>query len=218
MLTFRVDAPKSMIDFCKTTEAKEKPYNICLKCPFIRESCDGPNILALEYHRWVEWSKDWIKQHKITRQGVADAAGLPLSTINSALSGTGYDIKTDTMRRITKALVGGCWGQYPCHLAAILMDGTAEVDTGEDAKRIAALEAEVARLNAKLQKVIDTAEAKIADVKAEEKAKIDYLKEQVEGWRNESRIRDKFLSEKNETINRLVNALIEKTNRDLTEF
>lgn len=99
-----------------------KPYDICLLCNYLSQTCDGPDFLAMEYSRWVEWSNQRMKNLGLTRAKVAEEANLPLSTLNSILSGRTHDIKMSTMRDITRVLVGGCWGQYPCHLAALLMN------------------------------------------------------------------------------------------------
>lgn len=99
----------------------DKPYDICLDCAFLQDSCDGPNMLAMEYSRWVEWANSRAKQLRLTRAMIAEQANLPKSTLDSILSGRTQDIRASTMRAITRVLVGGCWGQYPCHLAALLM-------------------------------------------------------------------------------------------------
>lgn len=186
-----VDVPKTMIEYCLTAEARDKPYNICLQCPYMPDSCDGPNVLAMEYPRWVEWVKGRLRQMSLSRNGLSERSGVPLSTITSALSGTGYDIRTDTMRRITKVLVGGSWGTYPCHFAALLMEGT-DLDEDTDSKKAAELEAKVEELT-----------NKIREIKEEHKEEIKFLRGQIE-------IRDKYLAEKNETINKLVNKLLER--------
>lgn len=197
-----INAPESMIEFCHSPEAKSKPYDICLHCPYIKESCDGPNILAMEYPRWAEWARERIKRLGLSKADVAEAAGLSPSTLNGALSGAGYDIRTDTMRRITKAIIGGSWGQYPCHVAAVLIDGGGE-EENESSQKIADLQAEIDRLNAELKRVISSAEAKVQDAKQESQAKIDYLKDQVT-------IRDKYLAEKNQMITDLMNAILKE--------
>lgn len=181
-----------MVDYAQTSTAKEKPYDICLHCPFISESCDGPNILAMDYPRWVEWANQRMKSLGLTKGEVALQSGIPQSTVKSALSGVTYDIRTETMREITRVLIGGCWGQYPCHLAAILMAGTHQ-DT----------ESEPLTASERQQY-----EAQIQQLKADYQKKVDYLKEQVNHWQEEARIRDKFLEEKNKTIDRLMDKIL----------
>ena len=99
-----------------------KPYDICLNCDFLQKSCDDPNMLAMDYPRWVEWANSHAKQLRLTRAQIAEQSNLPKSTLDSILSGRTQDIRASTMRSITKVLVGGCWGQYPCHIAAMLIE------------------------------------------------------------------------------------------------
>lgn len=188
-----------MVEYAKTASAKDKPYDICLHCPFISESCDGPNILAMDYPRWVEWAKERMKLRNVTKGEVALQSGLSLSTVKSALSGMGYDVRTETMREITRVLIGGCWGQYPCHLAAILMAGKAQ-------------EAEPDHLTATERQQY---EEQVRQLKADYQAKVDYLKEQVAHWKEEaahwkeeSRIRDKYLADKNARIDDLMDRIL----------
>lgn len=157
MIKIPVDAPKAMLDFARSEQAKEKPYDLCLLCPFMGTSCDGPNILAMEYPRWVEWANDRAKKQKMTRGEIAAIADLPKSTVDSALSGKLYDTRSETMRKITKAIVGGCWGQYPCHLASLLMEGNAESDTQEaiDKEKLRWVQEESEKKISYLKRIVD---------------------------------------------------------------
>lgn len=186
-----VDVSREMIVYCQSEEAREKPYNICLQCPYMPDSCDGPNVLAMDYRRWGEWAKGRLEQMGLSKSGLSERSGVPLSTVTGVLSGSGYDIRTDTMRRITKVLVGGSWGTYPCHFAALLMDGV-ELEDEVEAKKTADLEREIEALQEEIQ-----------EVRREAQAKIDYLFQQVN-------IRDKYLEEKNKTIDRLVNRILDE--------
>lgn len=190
-----------MVDYAQTSAAKEKPYDICLHCPFISESCDGPNILAMDYPRWVEWANHRMKRMNLTKGEVALQSGIPQSTVKSALSGVTYDIRTETMREITRVLIGGCWGQYPCHLAAILMAGNVQE-----------AEPESTPLSVQERQQYET---QIRELKAEAQAKVDYLKEQVAHWKEEAahwkeeaRIRDKYLADKNARIDALTDRIL----------
>ena len=157
-----------------------KPYDICLVCDFLSHSCDGPNFMAMEYCRWVEWANLRIKKMGVTRAKVAEEANLPLSTLNSILSGRTHDIKMSTMRDITKVLVGGSWGQYPCHIAALLMNSE-ELRVDE---QIVALQQQLVaereksdELRAKLNRYHEFHEKELDTVRKEAQAKIDWLKE-----------------------------------------
>lgn len=199
MVHIQMEVPKSMRDYSQSPEAREKPYNICLLCPAVGITCDGPNIMAMEYPRWVEWALRLMRDRKMTYAELALASGLSLPTVKSALSGKGYDVRTETMRAITRALIGGCWGQFPCHLAALLMEDQAhevEPSTLSSAER-------------------ERMEAQMAQVKADYQAKVDYLKErvlylqeQVSHWQAECRLRDKHIADKNARIDNLLDRLL----------
>lgn len=200
MVKIEVDAPKSMIEFAKSSEAAERPYDICLHCPFIGISCDGPNVLSLEYKRWVDWALDWMGIRGLTRGEVALQAGIPLSTVKSALSGEGYDIRAETKRAITKVLIGGCFGQYPCHFAALLMAGEAQE---AEADHVTATERE--RMAEQMLLLKQEYQAKVDYLKE----RVEYLQTQVEHWQGEARIRDKYLEERNKTIDRLMDKILD---------
>lgn len=200
MIKIAVDAPKSMIEFAKTQQARDRPYDICLMCPFLRESCDGPNVLAMDYPRWIEWAKERIRQLGITKPQLSERADVPLSTINSALSGTSYDIRSETMRKLTRVLIGGCWGQYPCHLASLLMDGEdLDVDAELEAVQteLEAAHAEITRLTG----LLDSTDQRHEKSREDDQRIREYLKEQVN-------IRDHYLRDKNKTIRFLSIAII----------
>lgn len=176
MKKINIDVPKKMLDIAQSADAENKPYDICLHCPFMGVTCDGPNITAMSYARWVEWASKLAKQNGLTHSVIADQANLPKGTVDSALSGKNKDIRADTKRMITKAIVGGCWGQYPCHMAAQLMFGNLEEDEMHTETLVKELEKAKEELaNAKAQYKQDLAEAK-----EEAHTQVDYLKKEVE--------------------------------------
>ena len=115
-----IKTPVDFIRSAQSKEADEHPYDICLTCPFLKESCDGPNCLAMLYDRWVEWINNLAKRNGLTRAAIAEKSNLSLATVNSALSGKAKDIRLYTAAAITKAVKGGSWGKRPCHFAALL--------------------------------------------------------------------------------------------------
>ena len=117
------DLPKKMIQAAQQPEAQLEPYNVCLYCPFMGETCDGADPLSMSNERWVKWINKLAAMFHITRQQIADRALLPLSTVNSVLSGRTKDVRHSTMQAITRAVVGDCWGKYPCHIAYLLLTG-----------------------------------------------------------------------------------------------
>lgn len=171
----------------------EKPYDICLNCEFLRESCDGPNILAMEYVRWVEWANRRAKQLHLTRAMIAEQANLPKSTLDSILSGRTQDIRASTMRAITQVLVGGCWGQYPCHLAAILMNSEELRVDEQIAELQRQLEEEKNKntdLRMQLNAYHESHQKELAAVREESQKKTDWLKSRctvMDGYINDQK-------------------------------
>lgn len=93
---------------------EEKPYNACLDCANLGKTCDGPNFLAMTIERWVEWCKLRKMYLHMTAQQLSDASGVSLPTIERIFSGRTKDPALSTVQLITKALVNGSWGMYPC--------------------------------------------------------------------------------------------------------
>lgn len=124
----------------KTIE--EKPYNICLNCKHIGKACDGPNVIAMETERWCEWCKLRKNYLGWTNAMVAEKSGIALPTIERIMAGNVKDPLGSTIRAVTRALINGTWGQYPCAMAA--------QDESEQQLYIAKLEAENKILSEKL--------------------------------------------------------------------
>lgn len=95
-------------------KAEDKPYNKCITCPNLGIRCDGPNFLAMSGERWVEWCKLRKDFLGWSNQEVSELSGVSKTTVDRILSGHGGDIRNSTMEAITKALVNGTWGQFPC--------------------------------------------------------------------------------------------------------
>lgn len=93
---------------------EEKPYNACLDCANLGKTCDGPNFLAMTIERWVEWCRLRKTYLGMTNQQLADISGVAVPSIERILSGKTKDPMLSTVQHITKALVNGSWGQYPC--------------------------------------------------------------------------------------------------------
>ena len=95
---------------------EEKPYNICISCPRIGQSCDGPNFLAMSVERWCEWChlrKDYLGWRSSV---LAEKAGVSKISVDRIMSCDVKDLRITTMQAVTKALVNGSWGQSPCVL------------------------------------------------------------------------------------------------------
>ena len=157
----------------------EKPYDICLNCDFLQKSCDGPNMLAMDYPRWVEWANNRAKQLRLTRAQIAEQSNIPKSTLDSILSGRTQDIRASTMRAITKVLVGGCWGQYPCHIAAMLIESE-EVRVDD---QIVALQSQISAEREKYSRI----EHELNALKFESRLKDDVMRTQDQLIRDQNK-------------------------------
>lgn len=159
---------------------EEKPYNRCIDCIYIGKECDGPNFLAMSIERWCEWCrfrKDYIH---LTNAEIAERAGLSEVTVKRIIAGNTSGLLVDTMQRVTRALVNGSWGQYPCAMAA----------HGEPEELKAAAE-ECKRL-----------QESIAEIRADDQAKIAHLKAQIEQQTRLLQDRYEFLKQKDSVIDR----------------
>ena len=162
----------------KTLE--EKPYNRCINCIHIGELCDGPNFLAMEIERWCEWCRmrkeylDWTNAH------VAELADVAKVSVDRIMRVEIKDLRISTMQAVTKVLINGTWGKYPCVLAA-----TGNMDTIECTK----LREEIVKLKTEFEAQIST-----------EEKKVSYLREQVHFLEDQIRSKDKLL----EAITRLI--------------
>ena len=140
---------------------EEKPYNMCINCSHIGKTCDGPNFLAMSIERWCEWCtlrKDYLGW---SNSRLALQANVAKISIDRITSGNVKDLRISTMQAVTKALVNGTWGQYPCVMAA-----TEEKIIYRDSPEL------IARCE-QLQQQADS-------IRANDRQKIDHLKHEVE--------------------------------------
>lgn len=150
---------------------EEKPYNICISCPKIGQTCDGPNFLAMTVERWCEWChlrRDYLKWKN---QTIADKAGVSKISIDRIMARDVKDLRITTMQAVTKALVNGVWGQSPCVLVT------------ETEKEIYVDNPVIVAQCQHLQNTLDTLSAEykteLAHVREEAQKKIDFLRDQV---------------------------------------
>lgn len=150
---------------------EEKPYNICISCPKIGQTCDGPNFLAMTVERWCEWCHLRRDHLKWKNQFVADKAGVSKVSVDRIMNGDSKDLRITTMQAVTRALVNGAWGQAPCVLVT------------ETEKEIYVDNPVIVAQCQHLQNTLDTLSAdyktELASVRAEAQRKIDFLREQI---------------------------------------
>ena len=168
----------------KTIE--EKPYNMCLNCMHIGKRCDGPNFLAMDVERWCEWCRLRKEYLGWSNAYIAEHAEVSKISVDRIMSSNVKDLRISTMQAVTKILVNGSWGQYPCAMAATGANS-------DDATQCAKLREEIAML--KMQH-----KDEIENIKSEADKKIQFLREQVKFKEEQMLAKDKLL----ETITHLI--------------
>lgn len=180
MVKITFEVPKIMREVAQTHDIQEHPFDICFECPFRGDTCDGPNEQAMSMPRRIDWLKRLGKKNGITREKAAEMSGIPLATINSIMTGRTEDPRHSTMQALSKAYSGGCWGKYPCHFAALLINGELQdgaPDTLETSVRLEAAQREIAQL-----------EQRLASAKEDDRQKVDYLKQEIAELKHSRRL------------------------------
>ena len=150
---------------------EEKPYNICISCPKLGQTCDGPNFLAMSVERWCEWChlrKDFLGWKN---SYIADKAGVSKMSVDRIMTGDVKDLRITTMQAVTRSLVNGTWGQSPC----VLVTET-EKEIYVDNPVIVA---QCQHLQNSLDKLSEDYRAELAYVREEAQNKINFLRDQV---------------------------------------
>lgn len=155
----------------------EKPYNVCIDCVHIGRTCDGPNFLAMTTERWCEWCHLRKEFLGWTNARVAEEANVSDISVARIMSGNVNDLRVTTMRDVTKALVNGSWGQYPCSMASgEIVDNPALVEQCHQLQT--ALDAEK-----------EAHKNDMSALRDYDEKRLDYLKDQM-------RAKDKLLEER----------------------
>lgn len=152
---------------------EEKPYNICISCPKLGQSCDGPNFLAMTVERWCEWCKLRRDFLGWKNQTVADKAGVSKMSVDRIMSGDVKDLRISTMQAVTRALVNGAWGQAPCVLVAAETEKEVYVDNP-------VIVAQCQHLQNTLDELVEQHKKDLEFIRQEDQKKIDFLTKQVD--------------------------------------
>ena len=150
---------------------EEKPYNICISCPKIGQTCDGPNFLAMSVERWCEWChlrRDYLKWKN---QTIADKSGVSKMSVDRIMSGDVKDLRITTMQAVTRALVNGAWGQSPC---VLVTETEKEIQVDNPV-----IVAQCQHLQNTLDTLTEDYKKGLAFIREEAQKKIDFLREQV---------------------------------------
>ena len=155
-----------------TETLEEKPYNICISCPKIGQTCDGPNFLAMTVEHWCEWCHLRRDHLNWKNQTIADKAGVSKISVDRIMAGDVKDLRITTMQAVTKALVNGVWGKSPCVLVT------------ESEKEIYVDNPVIVAQCQQLQNTIDALskeyKEEIAAVREEDRKKIEFLRDQID--------------------------------------
>ena len=179
---------------------EEKPYNLCLNCVHIGKNCDGPNFLAMSMERWCEWCRLRKEYLGWTNTHVAELAEISKISVDRIMSGNVKDLRNTTMQAVTKALVNGTWGKYPCATAAISEKETVYVDNPTLVEKAENAISQCNRLQAAIDRLNADHRADLEAQRAADQRKIDFLKEQVNIKDRQLVERHDFLKRKDRTI------------------
>lgn len=153
----------------KTLE--EKPYNICISCAKIGQSCDGPNFLAMTVEQWCEWCHLRKEYLGWTSSTLAERAGVAKISVDRIMKGDVKDLRITTMQAVTRALVNGTWGQSPC----VYVAETEQQPYADNP----VLVAQCNYLQATLDRTIADHKQEIATLREDAQRKLDFLLDQI---------------------------------------
>lgn len=179
---------------------EEKPYNMCLDCSHIGKHCDGPNFLAMDTDRWCEWCRLRKEYLGWTNAHVAELAEISKISVDRVMSGNVKDLRISTMQAITKALVNGSWGQYPCAMMEQAETQTVYIDNPDLIAKAEKAEKECERLKAALDSMSSEHKTDIIAAHSDDQKKIDFLKERIKFLDEQIRTKDKLLDERRDFL------------------
>lgn len=170
---------------------EEKPYNICVSCAKLGQSCDGPNFLAMPLERFCEWCKLRRDYLGWKNQYVADKARVSKISVDRIMAGDVKDLRITTMQAVAKALVNGVWGHAPC---VLVTESDKEIYVDNPV-----IVAQCQQIQITLNALSEEYKNEIVSVREEAQKKIDFLREQV-------KIKDKHIE--------LLHSIIERNGKD----
>lgn len=117
--------------------------------------------------RWLEWIKARKTIVGLTNAQIADRELLSKPTVDRILSGHITDLRLSTLKGITKAVIDGSWGEFPCH-------------NSETIQAMARLSVEEIKEFESLKAQKETFNETIKEVKAHSEKSIAFLAKQLE--------------------------------------
>ena len=124
--------------------------------------------MSLSVEKWAALINRVATQNHISRQQIADKAFLPLSTVNSVLSGRTKDVRHSTMLAITQVVMGEGFGKFPCYIAYLMLTGQQLEDESDS----------IAELNHRRARIAELKEEKQAAAE-DARGKVDFLRQQI---------------------------------------
>lgn len=158
---------------------KEKPFNKCLNCEYLRNGCSGPNLNAMSVERACEFLQIRRVQLGYSYQKTADLAFLSVVTVKRILTGKIKDPSFLSMQALTFVLVADPEGKYPCAM---------EQYTEEAEHAIAAC------------KVAEEALARKEKELADEKEKVAYRDERIKSYQHQIEFKEAQMIAKDQQI------------------
>ena len=113
VLTF-VEPEEALQNPISTEVTREKPFNKCFKCEYLRNGCSGPNLAVMTVDRACEFLQVCRQQLGYSYQKVADLSMLSVITVKRILSGQIKDPGFLTMQALSFVLVSDPNGKHPC--------------------------------------------------------------------------------------------------------
>lgn len=165
---------------------EEKPYNRCIACVHMGQLCDGPNFLAMEIERWCEWCRLRKEYLGWKSAYIAEIANVAKISVDRIMTVDVKDVRISTMQAVTKALVNGSWGKYPCVLAA--------------SESLQTSTTECAKLQAEIEKLKTEHKAELEKLRLDHDRNIAFLREQVKFRDEQITAKDKLI----ETITHMI--------------
>ena len=150
---------------------EEKPYNICISCPKIGQTCDGPNFLAMSIERFCEWCRLRRDYLGWKNQFIADKAGVSKISVDRIMAGDSKDLRITTMQAVARALVNGEWGKSPC---VLVTETEKEIQVDNPV-----IVAQCQHLQNTLDALTEEYKAERASFREEAQRKIDFLRDQI---------------------------------------
>ncbi|MBQ4157253.1 MAG: hypothetical protein IJD86_03800 [Clostridia bacterium] len=135
----------------------------------------------MDIERWCEWCRLRKEFLGWKNAYIADRAQISKISVDRVMQGNVKDLRISTMQAITKVLVNGTWGQYPCVMAA----------SGLDASESSA--AQCAKLIEENERLKADHKAQIHALRIDAEKEINFLKEQVKFQEEQLLAKDKLL-------------------------